>query len=983
MGIRVRVAGLAFAFLLLMGVPAVPASARPPEQGPPPGKLSTPELIDVARARGEIGPEMAYLFLAYALGDYEKLPPRYRSDVPWDGTLPLLRLQEAAKTMKGGPIRTELVGILSGVCGSSTPSLPKVRDSTHFHIEYPNNIGGGLTIDDYQTSLEASWSTEIDSFDWAAPPVLVSNPPPGNRYHVRIDTLGGSLYGYVTNSGVHAGFVGDNPNTSWNDGDAYATCMVLNRDYSGFPGSSQQALDATTAHEFNHSIQFGYGAITGANKPDDNLVEGGATWMEDEVYDSANDNYNYLWPTFDMCMGEYTNSPYPYWITFRGLTERYGAGAAGAGEQVMQDFWELTSQSPNSNMLNALNLALVNKGTTLADAYHAYAIAAKFNKTCGSGYVYPYCFEEAAGYEFAAGSTSVHGSIASVGDNYTGSVADYYALNWINLPIGSVPYTVTLKNTSGGGQLRGSVVCDTSSALNVNALSSVAGPGSSGLLTNFDPTGCASVVAVVTNQSQAITNPSFCTSRSYRLSTSIGGSFSIVINELDLGDPDAVELHNSGGQPTDMAGWNFKAYASDGSVDVDYIFPSFTLQPGAYVVLHETTDIDTATDLYIGTNITWANGGSGAAALMDGDGIGVDFVRFGSSSASPPSGTGWLGSNPASPLLDQTLGRDSASTDTDNGSDWYSQNPTLGTQNLTSETCYTLTLVHTGSGTDPVASPAGSSACSNGSYVAGQSVQLTASPDSGWHVASWVNTDNDASPSITNSLTMPADDHFVTVNYEADPPVDGRNTYLPIVVKDYRPSEQMISNGGFETENIVWVQQSGSFPIIGQQYPHSGDWNAWFGGYDLANDRLYQSISIPDWACSTELTLYLYVHTSDSLSIAHDHFHVELQDSSGTTLEEFMWADNTMHSTGWYRGTKNWSDFSAHSGKSRRLFFQVTTDSSDYTNFFLDDVTLWAYCGSLRPMAEESQGSSNWTWKKIDAPPGLSALPGAAGGAKR
>jgi hypothetical protein len=487
-------------------------------------------LIEAARARGDIDQETAHLYLAYALGDFEKLPPEYRSQVPWDGTLPLLRLQQAARTLRAGPAREEIIGILSGSCGSSSGSLPNTSNSSHFHIEY-NTIGGGLNINNYVTSLEATWSQEVTSFGWAQPPVSGS-PPPGNRYHVRVDNLGSGLYGYVTTSGVHAGFVGNNPNTSWNDGDAYASCMVLNRDYSPFPGTVQQALDATAAHEFNHSIQFGYGALTGSSAPDQSFIEGGATWMEDEVHDAADDNYNYLWPTFSMCMGQYTASPYPYWITFRGLTERYGTGTPGAGEQVMQDFWQSVSQSSSPNMLNALNSALVSKGTSLADAYHAYAVAAKFNKTCASGYVYPYCFAEAAGYVGMAGPTSVHGSIAAIGGSYTGSLADNYALNWISLPGGSTPYNVTLQNSSAGGQLRGSVVCDMGSALNVTALPALVGPGGSATLTNFNPSGCSSVVAVLTNQSQTAANPSTCTARSFQLRTQSSGGETIMFLPL-------------------------------------------------------------------------------------------------------------------------------------------------------------------------------------------------------------------------------------------------------------------------------------------------------------------------------------------------------------------------------------------------------------------------------------------------------------------
>ncbi|HZG49174.1 MAG TPA: hypothetical protein VEY90_06600, partial [Thermoleophilaceae bacterium] len=42
----------------------------------------------------------------------------------------------------------------------------------------------------------------------------------GGRYHVRIDALSSGLYGFVSVAGTHAGLVGDNPATAWNEGDA-------------------------------------------------------------------------------------------------------------------------------------------------------------------------------------------------------------------------------------------------------------------------------------------------------------------------------------------------------------------------------------------------------------------------------------------------------------------------------------------------------------------------------------------------------------------------------------------------------------------------------------------------------------------------------------------------------------------------------------------------------------------------------------------
>ncbi len=505
--------------LLAMGLgPAAEAAAPPPQRG---RALNTPELIDAARQRGEISVETSNLYLAYALVAPENLPEDYRSQVPWDGTFPLLELQSAADAMAPGPARAEIEALLAETCADSGSPLPLSDYTSYFYIQY-GTISGGLTIGDYAHALDGAWSTEVAAFGWAAPPILPATP--SGLYHVRIDALGYGLYGYVSPTGTYAGNVGDNPNTTWVEPDAYATCMVLSSDYSPFPGEPWQAMQATVAHEFNHSIQFGYGAITGSNAPDASFSEASATWMEDEVFDAANDNYFYLWPSFSTCMGEYNpavpHSVYDYWLTFRGLTEPHGTGIAGGGEQVLQAFWELTSKSTTSNMLPALNAALLSSGTNLANAYHAYAIAAKFNKTCAGAYVSPYCFEEGAAYVAAAGSTAVHGAVPGVGGSYIGSLADNHSLNWIGLPTGSLPYRVTLTNTATGGQLRGSVVCDTGTALVVTPFPAVAGAGSSTSVAAYSPSGCNSVVAVLTNEAQTEDDPSSCTERPYRIATS-------------------------------------------------------------------------------------------------------------------------------------------------------------------------------------------------------------------------------------------------------------------------------------------------------------------------------------------------------------------------------------------------------------------------------------------------------------------------------
>ncbi len=83
-----------------------------------------------------------------------------------------------------------------------------------------------------------------------------------------------------------------------------------------------------------------------------------------------------------------------------------------------------------------------------------------------------------------------------------------------------------------------------------------------------------------------------------------------------------------------------------------------------------------------------------------------------------------------------------------------------------STTCYALTLSHTGQGSDPVASPANSTGCSAGQYLAGATVNLSgAVPATGWQITEWAGTNNDESTASTNVVTMPAGAHTASVNY--------------------------------------------------------------------------------------------------------------------------------------------------------------------------------------------------------------------------
>ena len=62
-------------------------------------------------------------------------------------------------------------------------------------------------------------------------------------------------------------------------------------------------------------------------------------------------------------------------------------------------------------------------------------------------------------------------------------------------------------------------MCDDGASLTVDPLSMVAGPTDVATLTNYDPTGCTSVVLVITNQDQHGANPSTAAARAFSVDT--------------------------------------------------------------------------------------------------------------------------------------------------------------------------------------------------------------------------------------------------------------------------------------------------------------------------------------------------------------------------------------------------------------------------------------------------------------------------------
>ncbi|WP_028651366.1 MXAN_6640 family putative metalloprotease [Nocardioides halotolerans] len=144
--------------------------------------------------------------------------------------------------------------------------------------------------------------------------------------------------------------------------DVWAYC-VLDADYVGFPRTPLENFQVTIAHEYYHATQFAYDIAD-----DPWFQEATAAWVEDEMYPTINDNYQYLKDSPITHPGKpmdtFKNGAvfhYGVWSFFRYLTEHYPA-KTGSLPTLLLDMWKNadSSKGPRKDRYStqAINKAL-------------------------------------------------------------------------------------------------------------------------------------------------------------------------------------------------------------------------------------------------------------------------------------------------------------------------------------------------------------------------------------------------------------------------------------------------------------------------------------------------------------------------------------------------------------------------------------------------------------------------------------------------
>lgn len=151
---------------------------------------------------------------------------------------------------------------------------------------------------------------------------------------------------------------------------------------------------------------------------------------------------------------------------------------------------------------------------------------------------------------------------------------------------------------------------------------------------------------------------------------------------------------------------------------------------------------------------------------------------------------------------------------------------------------------------------------------------------------------------------------------------------------------ELIVNGGFEGSASPWVGSgTGYFYTANGNYPHGGTGYIYFGVNNRVSGQSYQQVTIPSTATGT-LTYWLNVTSSETTTrTQYDKLFVEVRNTSGTLLATLATYSNLNKGTAGVYSQKS-ANLSAYRGKTVRVQFRTTMDSSITTTFRVDDVSL-------------------------------------------
>ncbi len=207
----------------------------------------------------------------------------------------------------------------------------------------------------------------------------------------------------------------------------------------------------------------------------------------------------------------------------------------------------------------------------------------------------------------------------------------------------------------------------------------------------------------------------------------------------------------------------------------------------------------------------------------------------------------------------------------------------------------------------------------------------------------WITNVSPSNGSGSSTVTYQVSPNSGTQERQGTLTVQGKT--LTITQSGALTESNLLQNPGFEdgTLNVAWTETSyyqiinraPCFSMGAAECAHGGEWIAWLGGYNSAEDVLYQAVTIPSSAISATLQFWYAIDTWDYLDYPYDTLSVLVYNGQWHTVLQLS---NLDWSYDWTQTDK--IDLSAFIGQSITIAYVAISDEAFLTNFYIDDAQL-------------------------------------------
>ena len=314
--------------------------------------------------------------------------------------------------------------------------LDQSYDTEHFRFYYTLDQTSNDAVENIEYVLnmgevfESVRSFHIDSMNFNPPPINPNNAH--DLYEIYIEYLSPHYFALTIGHGT---------------GSSCYSYIKMRNNYTASQFQDHTELEnvqVTAAHEYFHSIQFGYNCYE-----EFWFMEASATWSEDELYNDINDFYRYI-PTFFNNPDDAINTQglhmYGACIFFQYIDEHLG------GRETIKRCWDYSSTyatSAKDISFKAIHSALQEVNSSFESALNQMRVANQILSANENAGVYSY--EEAIGYLTVVNPPpKKEYFIFEKGDidEYNISSLQLYESHYYSLTTDS-PVKVTLSTTNG------------------------------------------------------------------------------------------------------------------------------------------------------------------------------------------------------------------------------------------------------------------------------------------------------------------------------------------------------------------------------------------------------------------------------------------------------------------------------------------------------------------------------------------------------